>query len=189
MIAEPEAQIAPRLFTVQEYHQMAEAGVLHEDDRIELIHGKIIQMSPIGRNHAAIVRRLANFLIPQLASQAIVDVQNPVRINEHSEPEPDIMVLPFRDDYYAESGVTPQDVLLLIEVSDSTLRYDRNTKIPLYATAGIPEVWIVNVDKQQLEVYLQPSEDRYQSMTTLNREDTISATQLPFSAQVKDLIG
>ena len=189
MIAEPEAKIAPRLFTVQEYHQMAEAGVLHEDDRIELIHGEIIQMSPIGNYHAAIVSRLNMLLAPKLASTAIINVQNPVRIGEHSEPEPDIMVLPFREDYYAESGVTPQDVLLLIEVSDSTLHYDRTTKIPLYATAGIPEVWIVNVGKQQLEVYRQPDEDRYQSVATFNREDTVSATQLPLSAQVKELIG
>lgn len=189
MIAEAEAQIAPRPFTVEEYHRMAEAGILHEDDRIELIHGEIIQMSPIGNYHSAIVRRLTMLLAPRLASQAIIDVQNPVRIGDHSEPEPDIKILPFRDDYYAESGVTPQDVLLLIEVSDSTLRYDRNTKLPLYATANIPEVWIVDVNKQQLEVYCQPDEDRYRSVKTLTREDSVTATQLPLSVPVKSLIG
>ncbi len=167
---------------------MAEAGILHEDDRTELIHGEIIYMSPIGNYHAAIVRRLTT-LLTRLAPQVIVDVQNPVKIGDHSEPEPDIKILPFREDYYAESGVTPEDVLLLIEVSDSTLRYDRTTKLPLYATAGILEVWIVDVNKQKLEVYRQPSEERYQSMETLTRDDTVAATQLPLSVLVRELIG
>ena len=172
---------------------MAEAGILHEDDRTELIHGEIIYMSPIGNYHAAIVRRLTT-LLTRLAPQVIVDVQNPVKIGDHSEPEPDIKILPFREDYYAESGVTPEDVLLLIEVSDSTgrrsaLRYDRTTKLPLYATAGILEVWIVDVNKQKLEVYRQPSEERYQSMETLTRDDTVTATQLPLSVLVRELIG
>lgn len=182
-------EVARRLFTVEEYHQMVEAGILHEDDRTELIHGEIIYMSPIGNYHAAIVRRINKLLNDGLTPQAIVDVQSPVRIEDHSEPEPDIMILSFRDDYYASTGVTPKDVLLLIEVSDSTLRYDRNTKLPLYATAGIPEVWIVDVNKQQLEVYRQPDEDRYQSMETLMRDDTVTATQLSLSVQVRELIG
>ncbi len=182
-------EVARRLFTINEYHRMAEAGILHEDDRTELIHGEIIYMSPIGNYHAAVVRRLNTLLSPLVAPQAIVDVQNPVKIGEHSEPEPDIKILPFREDYYAESGVTPQDVLLLIEVSDSTLRYDRNTKLPLYAAAGIPEVWIVDVNKQQLEVYRQPSGERYQFMETLTRDDTVAATQLPLNVRVKELIG
>lgn len=189
MIAQAEATITHRLFTVEEYHQMAEAGILHEDDRIELIHGEIIQMSPIGNQHVAIVSRINMLLAPQLVSHAIVHVQTPVLIDEHSEPEPDIIVASFREDYYAETGVTPKDVLLLIEVSDSTLQYDRNNKLPLYATAGIPEVWIIDVNKKQLEVYRQPSEDRYQSVTTLTREDHISATQFSLDVLVKELIG
>ena len=184
-----DAKIAPRLFTVEEYHRMAEAGILHEDDRVELIPGEILQMSPIGNRHSGLVRRLTNLITPRLGPRAIIDVQNPVQIVDHSEPEPDIMILPFRDDYYEESGVTPQDVLLLIEVSDSTLRYDRNTKLPLYAAAGIPEVWIVDVNQRRLEVYRQPDEDRYQSVATLTREDTVSATQLSLEVQVRELIG
>lgn len=184
-----EAEVARRLFTVEEYHRMAEAGILHEDDRIELIHGEIVTMSPIGNRHAAIVRRINLLLTSRVAPQAMLDVQNPVRIGDHSEPEPDITILPFRDDYYAETGVTPDDVLLLIEVSDSTLKQDRNVKLPLYATAGIPEVWIIDVSKRQLEVYRQPSEERYQSVATLTREDTVTATQLPLSVQVRELIG
>ena len=184
-----EAEVARRLFTVEEYHRMAEAGILHEDDRIELIHGEIIQMSPIGNTHSAIVRRLNALLSPRVAPQAIIDVQNPVRIGEHSEPEPDITVLPFREDYYASTGVTPADVLLLIEVSDTTLRQDRAIKLPLYAFAGIAEVWIINVGQQQLEVYRQPHEGRYQSLDTLTRQDTVQATQLPLQVIVSELIG
>ena len=184
-----EASIAPRRFTVDEYHRMAEVGILHEDDRVELIHGEIIQMSPIGNHHAAIVRRLNTLLSSRVGPGAIVDVQNPVRIGERSEPEPDIKVLPFRDDYYADGGVTPADVLLLIEVSDSTLRYDRNDKLPLYAEAGIAEVWIIDVNKRQLEVYRQPDEDRYRFVETLTREDSVSATQLSLEVTVKELIG
>ena len=184
-----EAEVARRLFTVEEYHRMAEAGILHEDDRIELIHGEIIQMSPIGNTHSAIVRRLNALLSPRVAPQAIIDVQNPVRIGEHSEPEPDITVLPFREDYYASTGVTPADVLLLIEVSDTTLRQDRAIKLPLYASAGIAEVWIIDVGQQQLEVYRQPHEGRYQSLDTLTRQDTVQATQLPLQVIVSELIG
>lgn len=189
MIAETDSEVTRRLFTVQEYHQMAEAGILNEDDRVELIHGEILQMSPIGKHHAAIVSRLTMILAPQLASKAIVNVQNPVQISDGSEPEPDITIVPHRDDYYAESGITPEDVLLLIEVSDSTLKYDRNAKLPLYAEAGIPEVWIVDVNKRRLEVYRQPDEDRYQHSETLNREDIVSAVQLPLKVKVQELIG
>lgn len=189
MITESDSNVTRRLFTVQEYHRMAEAGILCEDDRVELIHGEILQMSLIGSPHATAVRRLTTLLTYRLGLQVIINVQNPVSISEDSEPKPDIAVLPFRDDYYAGSGVTPKDVLLLIEVSDSTLKYDRNTKLPLYAEADIPEVWIVDVNKRRLEVYRQPEENRYQYSETLNREDTVSATQLPLKVKVRELIG
>ena len=129
---------------------MAEASMLRKDDRVDLIHGEIITVSPIGKHHAAMVSRLNMLLVPQLASQAIVNVQNPIQISEESEADPDITIVPYRYDYYAESGVTPKDVLLLIEVSDSTLRYGRNAKLPLYVEAGIPEVWMVDVNKRRL---------------------------------------
>ncbi|MEM8969608.1 MAG: Uma2 family endonuclease [Bacteroidota bacterium] len=190
MIAEEaEAKITRRLFTVEEYHQMAEAGILYEDDRIELIHGEILQLPPIGKLHASITMRINALLIPKLFPELIISVRSSIIVDDYSEPEPDIVILPFREDYYAETGVNSDDVLLLIEVSDSTLKYDRNTKLPLYAIAGIPEVWIIDVNKKQLEVYRQPSEDRYQSVTTLAREDHVSATQLSLDVLVKELIG
>ncbi|MEK6475924.1 Uma2 family endonuclease [Catalinimonas sp. 4WD22] len=183
-----EVEVAKRLFTIQEYHQMAEAGILGTDIRTELIHGEIIKMSPIGNQHAAIVRRLSTLLIPQLVPNFIVDVQNPVHIKDHSEPEPDIAVLPFREDYYATTGVTPADVLLLIEVSDSILHYDRQIKLPLYATAQIPEVWIIDVIKKRLYAYRQPVEGEYQEKKTINNESEISATQLPLTVKLNDML-
>lgn len=183
------AEIIPRTFTVEEYHRMAETGILTENDRVELINGEIIRMSPIGNTHAAIVNRINMFLVPLLASRAITQVQNPVRIRNHSEPEPDIAILHPREDFYASTGVTSDDVLLLIEVSDSTLYLDRKVKLPLYASARIPEVWIIDVGRKRLEVYHQPTDEGYQHTEKLSRNDTLSATQLSLTLQVKDLIG
>lgn len=188
-----EADVAKRLFTIQEYHRMAEAGILHEDDRIELIHGEIIKMRrraapPTGNYHAAIVRRVSTLLIPQLAPEYLVDVQNPVHIGEHSEPEPDISILPFREDYYASTGVTSADVLLLIEVSDSTLHYERDKKLPLYATAQIPEVWIIDVNKKRLYAYRQPVDGEYQEKKTISNKREISATQLSLTVKLNDML-
>lgn len=183
-----DVEIAKRLFTIQEYHQMAEAGIIHEDDRTELIYGEIIRMSPIGNYHAAIVRRISTLLTPQLVPQYIVDVQNPVHIEDHSEPEPDIAILRYREDYYAKTGVTAADVLLLIEVSDSSLRYDREIKLPLYATAQIPEVWIIDVAKKRLYLYRQPKDGEYQEKTTIEQDNEISATQLPLKVKVSDML-
>ena len=187
-------EVPRRLFTREEYHRMAEVGILSEDDRVELIHGEILQMSPIGDFHAAIVSRLNTLLTPLLLPQYLVNVQNPVHIGNRSEPEPDISVLPFREDYYAQGGVKAEHVLLLIEVSDSTgrrsaLRIDRQIKLPLYATAGIPEVWIVDVGRKRLEVYHQPKNGYYGQSSVLEREDRVSATQLSLEVRVKEIIG
>lgn len=182
-----EVDVSKRLFTIQEYHQMAEAGIFHEDDRIELIHGEIIKMSPIGNYHAAIVSRINKLFNKELSSY-IINIQSPVRIGEHSEPEPDISILPFREDYYASTGVTPSDVLLLIEVSDSTLHYDRDKKLPLYATAQIPEVWIIDVNKKRLYAYCQPIDGEYQEKKTISTKSDISATQLPLTVNLNDML-
>src|SRR5215210_4225582 len=148
-------QVTRRRFTVHDYHRMGEAGILHEDDRVELIEGEIVEMAAIGTRHFSCVNGLTRLLIRSVGDEAIVSVQNPVRLNDHTEPQPDLTVIRERD--YRESLPMPEDVLLLIEVSDTTLRYDRNLKLPLYARAGILEVWIVDLSGDLLERPSDPS--------------------------------
>ncbi|MEK7702599.1 MAG: Uma2 family endonuclease [Nitrospirota bacterium] len=150
-------QLEKRAFTSDEYHRMGEAGILSEDDRVELIEGEIIQMSPIGKHHASCVNRLNRILNMELGALAIISVQNPIRIGNFSEPQPDIVLLKPRTDFYAEQAPTAEDVLLLIEVADTSIEYDRTVKIPLYAAANISEVWIVNLQEGQVEVYSEPA--------------------------------
>lgn len=182
-------QIEKRKYTIDEYHRMAEAGIIGPEERVELINGEIIEMSPIGKEHALAVRcinRLLHSLLDQ--QQYIIDVQNPIPINEHSEPEPDVMVMPFQDDLYAD-GVYPSDVLLLIEVSDTTLKKDIQLKLPLYAQAGIPEVWIVDIQHGQVAQYTDLEKGSYQQQSTWKGRNQASATKLPLVVKVKDLIG
>src|SRR5215204_7706797 len=134
---------------------MGEAGILHEDDRVELIEGEIVEMAAIGTRHFSCVNRLTRMLVMGVGDAAVVSVQNPVRLNEHTEPQPDITVIRPRD--YTESLPLPEDVLLLIEVSDTTLVYDRKVKLPLYARAGIREVWIVDLAGEVIERHTGPS--------------------------------
>jgi Uma2 family endonuclease len=136
-------EVKRRRFTVHDYHRMGEAGILHEDDRVELIEGELVEMTAIGTRHFSCVNRLNRLLVMHVGDDAIVSVQNPVRLNEYNEPQPDLTVIRPRD--YLESLPKPEDVLLLIEVSDTTLAYDRGVKLPLYARAGIREVWIVDL--------------------------------------------
>ena len=121
-------------FTVHDYHRMGEAGILQEDDRVELIEGELVQMTAIGTRHFSCVNRLNRLLVMNVRDEAVVSVQNPVRLNEYTEPQPDATVIRPRD--YRESLPMPEDVLLLIEVSDTTLAYDRGVKLPLYARSG-----------------------------------------------------
>lgn len=150
-----------RLFTVEEYHRMAEAGILHEDDRVELIEGKIIQMAAVGSRHAACVKRLIKFLVREVGDLGVVGAQDPVVLPDSSEPEPDVVVLRPRDDFYAAGHPVPEDVLLLIEVSDTSFDYDRDVKVPLYARAGVPEVWIVDLVNEKIHVYSRPTDGSY----------------------------
>jgi len=156
MIAAPQ-----RLFTVEEYHRLAEVGVLHEDDRVELLNGLIVNMMPIGPFHGGSVNRL-NRLFERLSQDRwLTSVQNPVHLGEHNEPQPDLLLLRPRDDFYNAGHPRPEDVFLLIEVSDSTLLIDREEKLPIYARAGIPEVWIVNLAERKIEVYSAPAAGAY----------------------------
>ncbi len=148
-------------FTVEDYHRLAEAGILGEDDRVELIEGDLVMSSPISSRHAACVKRLNALFNAALQGRAIVGVQDPLRLGEHSEPEPDLMLLRPREDFYRDAHPGPEDVYLVIEVSETSLAYDREVKLPLYARFGVPEVWLVNLVEDRLEVYRTPRGGSY----------------------------
>lgn len=180
-----------RLFTLEEYDHMIAAGVFDEDERLELIRGEILKMPPIGPGHETIVARLTTFLVQKTLNKALVWPQgNSIGLPiSNSRPEPDAILLKWRDDYYAAKRPTPEDVLLIIEVSDSTLKYDRNTKVELYAQAGIGEYWIISLRKGVIEVYTEPSEGTYQSTKQIKAGDTLTLpAQLGIMA-VSDILG
>jgi Uma2 family endonuclease len=164
-------QIARKRFTIEEYHRMAEAGILHEDDRVELIDGEIVEMSPIGKHHAAIVNRLNAIITEQVGRRAIISPKNPLLLSDDSEPQPDIALFKFRDDYYAGELPTPSDTLLIIEAADSSLDFDRLVKLPRYARGGVPEVWIVNLAAGVIEVFREPVAGEYRETTQARRGD------------------
>ncbi len=172
-------QLQRRWFSVDDYYRMLEAGILTEDDRVELIEGEVIRMSPIGKFHASCVNRLNAMLGRLVGRSAIVSVQNPVRLNDFSEPQPDIALLKPRDDFYSSAHPTADDVLLIIEVADTTAQYDRMVKIPLYALSGIPEVWLVDLGRDLIEVYARPSGGRYQEFREAKRGETLTLSSLP----------
>jgi len=160
--------------TVDQYYRMAEAGIFKEDDRVELIEGEIIDMPPIGIDHAYFVNRLTSLFIQSVGLQANVSSQNPIRLNSRSVPQPDIALLHYRDDFYRHAHPRPEDIILLVEVSDTTLRYDREVKLPLYARHEIPEVWIVDLEHQRLEVLRQPNEGVYLEIFSPSQDETIA---------------
>jgi Uma2 family endonuclease len=168
-----------RAFNVDEYYRMAEVGILHADERVELLDGVIVKMAAIGSRHAACVRRLYRWFERQLHGRAVVSAQSPVRLSFTSEPEPDVALLRPRDDLYELAHPGPADVLLVIEVSDTTLALDRGLKLRLYAAAGIPEVWIVNLNKRQVETYRTPTPDGYADSVTLDQGATLSPLAFP----------
>jgi Uma2 family endonuclease len=176
-------------FTVDEYHKMAENGVLTEDDRVELIDGEIIDMAPIGELHFGHVNRFNAVFSRRFVDRAVVHIQNPVRLGSHREPQPDVVLLKYREDYYQARMPTPEDVLLLVEVADSSLDYDRHTKIPLYSEAGILEYWIVNLVEDHILVYRNPGPAGYGVVQVLRRGDTICPLAFPdVEIAVSDLL-
>jgi Uma2 family endonuclease len=167
--------VARRAFTVAEFHRMAEAGIFSEDDRVELLDGEIVEMTPIGSRHAAAVKRLIDRFIPlQVAGRVILSVQDPLRLGEHSEPQPDVVLLKPRADFYAAAHPGPEDVVLLVEVAETSAAPDREVKVPLYARFGVPEVWLVDLAEARVEVYRQPSAGAYQQTQALARGDVVS---------------
>ncbi|MBI2502504.1 MAG: Uma2 family endonuclease [Candidatus Latescibacteria bacterium] len=183
-------QAARRHFKVAEYYRMAAAGIFSEDDRVELIEGEVLEMSPIGIRHAACVNRL-NALFNQRAGQtAIVAVQNPIHLDDYSEPQPDLSLLKPRGDFYAQHHPNPDEILLIVEVADTSVAYDRDIKIPLYARAGIPQVWLVHLPDESVEVYAQPSAGAYRQLRHLRRGESLQAAGVPaLVLQVDELLG
>jgi Uma2 family endonuclease len=184
-------ELKHRLFTVDEYYRMAEAGILNEDDCVELIDGEIVHMPPIGSNQASVVDTLARVLSSQLRLDlAIVRVQNPVRLNEHSEMQPDIAAVRPREDRYKTGHPGTTDVFLLIEVAESSVAADRQVKVPRYARAEVPEVWLIDLNDQSVEIFMDPSEGEYRTYQQLARDDALSLRVLQeVSFQVEEVLG
>ncbi len=179
-----------RLISVDDYHRMAEDGLFAQDERVELIEGEIVEMTAIGNPHATAVRRLDLYFHRRLLDRVIVDAQNPVRLGDWSEPQPDVKLLSWRDDLYAEAAPVAADVLLLVEIADTSARYDRRVKAPLYARHGIREYWILDLPGKILEVYCQPGPDGYAEVRRLRRGDSIAPEALPDVVfAVSDLLG
>ncbi|MEE3716242.1 Uma2 family endonuclease [Tumidithrix elongata RA019] len=166
--------IARHTFTVEQYYQMAEVGILDITKGTELIEGEIIDMSPMGRLHAACIAKATRLLIRLLPDSLDVRVQLPIHLSNLSEPQPDLAIVRYREDYYASGHPQHNDILLLIEVSDSTLKYDREVKLPLYAKYDIPEVWIVNLEDRLLEVYRQVGENGYEIVRDYQRGEVVN---------------
>jgi Uma2 family endonuclease len=166
-------------FTVDEWHRMGEAGLFGDDARMELLDGEVIEMAPIGSPHAGGVNRLNHLLTSALGAQALVAVQNPVVLDDRSEPQPDIAVLQPRPDDYSRSHPTPSEILLLIEVSDTTLAFDRDIKAPQYARTGVPEYWIVDLAGDQVMVMREPSSTGYRDIRSLGPGNELSMGALP----------
>jgi len=185
------AQLVTHRFTVQDYHRMAEAGILREDDRVELLAGEIVEMPPISPGHAGGVKRLTNSFLPlQAERKVIISVQDPIRLGEHSEPQPDLALLKPRSDFYARNHPGPEDVLLLVEVTDSSASYDREVKVPLYARFGIAETWLLALESGVIEVYRAPGPEGYRQVRILGRGERLSPQAFPeLILTVDELLG
>ncbi|MCP4109690.1 MAG: Uma2 family endonuclease [Desulfobacteraceae bacterium] len=173
------AEIQRKKFSTTEYHRMAETGIFKEDERLELIEGVIINIAPVGSRHAACVARLNQLFVIGIGEKAIVRIRGPFTIGEFSEPEPDILLLESRNDFYSKAHPGPEHVFLVVEVSDTTLDYDRNFKIPLYARAGIREAWIVNLQETYIEVYSTPSKQGYKMLRKYYEGDILTVSSFP----------
>lgn len=182
-------QTLKRLFTTSEYHRMAQNGILSEDDRVELIEGEILEMTPIGSHHASRVDRLNALFSERLGARAIVRVQNPIHISAHSEPQSDLALLEPRDDFYAEAHPEPEDVLLVVEVAETSADFDREVKLPLYARAGIPETWLLDLAADCIEAF-KPSPQGYGEIRRLWRGQVIAPRAFPeVELAVADILG
>lgn len=172
-------QLAKRRFSVSEYDRMAEAGILGEDDRVELIDGEVVEMTPIGHRHAGCVKRLNRLFTDALGTDAVIGVQDPVVLGDSSEPQPDLAVLRPRADFYASAHPTPQDILLLIEVAETSAETDRRVKVPLYAGSLVQEVWVVDLQQDAISVYENPEPGGYRTVRLARRGAVIAPSAFP----------
>jgi len=176
-------------FTVDTYQRLGELGILGEDDRVELIGGQVVEMSPIGDRHASCVRRLIRLFARHLLDLAVIDVQNPVVLGERDAPQPDVTLLKPRTDAYPHHP-RAEDILLVIEVADTTLAYDRDIKLPLYARVGIPEAWLVDLESDRIQVCREPAGGQYTSVRAVSRGNTITPLRFPnMTVSADDVLG
>ena len=180
-----------RRFTLDEYHRMGKAGILGEDDRVELIEGEIIEMSPIGSLHAGTVARTSHLFSIRLGDRAVVWSQNPLLLTrEQSEPQPDVMLLAPRADFYTGGLPEPRDVRLLVEIADSSLLFDRRTKFPLYARAGVAEAWLVDLGSGRLEIHRHPGGAAYRDVRLPRTNEMFSPVAFPdLTFSLRDMLG
>ena len=178
-----------RKFTVVEYYRMAEAGILGPDERVELIEGEIIVMPLIGPGHAGSVDSYINVFAEYAPGRFLIRIQNPIHLDEGSEPQPDAMLVRLRDDHYTTAHPTPSDTLLVIEVADSTLGYDRNVKAHIYGRAGVPETWVQNLPEDCIERFTEPGPDGYAKHTIHQRGERLALVSFPdLVLSVNDLL-
>ena len=173
-------------FTVDDYQRMGQAGILSEDNRVELIDGEIVAMTPIGPRHCAAVDRANRAMVRGAGDTAIVRVQGSVRVNLFSEPEPDVVLLRPRTDFYASGHPGPADILLIVEIADSSLDYDRDVKAPLYARFGVHEYWLVDLNEERLSCYSEPEGGAYQAIQHYHRGQSVAPQLLPNCSVVVD---
>jgi Uma2 family endonuclease len=185
-----QTETSRKRFTVDDYYRMADAGILAPGERVELIDGEIIQMSPIGTRHLGCVNATNAVFFDAFKERAVVSGQNPVQLSDFTEPQPDIVLLKPRKDFYRGKHPEAADALLVVEVSDTTLGYDRDLKLTYYAAAGIPEVWIEDLNSDRILVFRNPAEGVYQVRLALSRGELISVQAFPDTTfTVSDFIG
>lgn len=177
-----------RPFTIDEYYRLAEAGILGPDEKVELINGEIFQLSPIGPRHAGVVNQLSHLLREMEGWIHVLAIQNPVRLSSYSEPEPDISVLKSRADFYKSAHPVPTDVILLVEVAETTFEYDSKVKLPLYAKERIPEYWIIDLERDRILVHTNPQGSTYQTQRIYQRGDLLSSSVLPGGLPVDEIL-
>lgn len=171
--------VTPKTWTTAEYHRLIEIGVLSSEDKIELLDGQIVEMSPAGNYHAACIEFLGDELKRLLSKDFMIRRQNPILLANNSEPEPDLAIVKYRKDYYAHAHPGPEDILLLIEVADTSLAKDRHIKSVLYAEANIPEYWIMNTEEDLLEQFIYPENGRYKQQRIYSKGELLESPLLP----------